>query len=68
MCMYIMAYMCVCVYVFILKMYELCLDGYEASDSKASLEPSLSSLVSSFPECVFKVVVWGQKGSLDLLV
>lgn len=42
--------------MFILKMCELCSDGYEApaSKAKARLEPSLSSLVSSFPEWIFQ--------------
>lgn len=44
-----------CVYLLILKMCESCLDGYEAllSKGKASLEPSHSSLVSSFLEWMF---------------
>lgn len=35
------------------------------SNSKASLGASLSCLVSNYPGCMFKVMVWGWKGSLD---
>lgn len=57
-CVYVYVHYCLRVYVFILKMCELCLDGYEASDSKA--KPGAISLKSGvqFPR------VYVQSGGL----